>query len=160
MRTMRTYVTAMPARAYARARAAGPRTTTGAPSRARRSGHRPEKRLPLDDVLVGGEAVHPAVVALADLAADDREEQRHDDRRRAGDRAAGGERVVADRDARQIQALEDVVLAATDGGEARDDDRREDRPEPDANALAGAVEARHAPGDVAAAEPGDSEHDE
>src|SRR3954468_6646795 len=160
MRTMRTYVTAMPARAYARARAAGPRTTAGAPSRARRSRHRPEKRLPLDDVLVGGEAVHPAVVALADLAAEDREQQRDKDRRRAGDRAAGRERVVADRDPREVQALEDVVLRAADRGQRRDDDGGEDRPEPHAHALARAVEPGHAAGDVAAAEPRDGEDHE
>src|SRR3954451_20947038 len=116
--------------------------------------------LPLDDVLVGGEAVDARVVALADLAADHGEEQRHDDRRSARDGATRGERVVADRDARQVEALEDVVLATADRGEARDDDRHEDRPEPDADALARAVEARHAPGDVAAAEPGDREDDE
>src|SRR3954454_1193950 len=144
MRAMRKYVKAMPARAYARARAAGPRTTTGAPSRARRSGHRPEKRLPLDDVLVGGEAVHPAGVALADLAAEDREEQRHDDRRRAGDRAAGGARGVADRDPREVKALEDVILRAADRRQSGDDDRGEARPEPHADALARAVEPGHA----------------
>src|SRR3954454_7122277 len=160
MRAMRKYVKAMPARAYARARAAGPRTTTGAASRARRSGHRPEKRLPVDDVLVGGDAVHPAVVALADLAAEDREEQRDEDRRRAGDRAAGRERVVADRDPREVQALEDVVLRAADRGQCRDDDRGEDRPEPHADALARAVEPGHAAGDVAAAEPRDGEDHE
>src|SRR3954453_17196086 len=96
--------------------------------------------LPLDDVLVRGELVDALVVALADLAADDGEHQRHDDRGRAGDRAAGRERVVADGDAREVQALEDVVLAAADRGETRDDDGREQRPQPDADALAGAVE--------------------
>ena len=34
------------------------------------------------------------------------------------------------------------------------------RPDPDADALAGAVEAGHAPGHVAAAVPGDRQHDE
>ena len=44
----------------------------------------------------------------------------------------------------------------------RDGDERDEqqRPDPDTDALAGAVEAGHAPGDVATAVPGDREHDE
>src|SRR4051812_11372092 len=106
-----------------------PIETARRPGPARQIRVRPQA-LPLDDVLVGREAVDARVVALADLAADHGEEQRHDDRGRARDGAAGGERVVAAPDARQVEALEDVVLAAADRGEARDDDRREDRPEP------------------------------
>src|SRR3954449_11588935 len=113
---------------------------------ARRSG--PSVRLPLDDVLVGGEAVDALVVALAPLAAEPGEEQGDDDRGRAGDRAAGRQGVVADGDARQVQALEDVVLRSADRGDRGDDDGRDDRPQPDADALTGAVEARHAPRDV------------
>src|SRR4051812_35005412 len=125
---------------------------------ARRSGSK--RSLPLDDVLVGREVVDALVVALADLAADHGEQQRDDDRRCAGDCAAGRQRVVPDRDPRQVQALEDVVLAAADGREARDDDRGEHGPEPDADALARAVEARHAARDVSATEPRDREDDE
>src|ERR1700742_4507602 len=82
----------------------------------------------VDDVLVRRDAVDAAVVALAGLAAESGEQQRDDDRGRPGDRAAGAQGAVADRQARQVQALVDVVVAAADEGGEGDDDRGEDRP--------------------------------
>ena len=53
-----------------------------------------------------------------------------------------------------------VVLGAGDDGEHGGGERDQQADRPHADALARAVEARHAPGDVAAAVVGDGEHDE
>src|SRR3954469_19801624 len=62
--------------------------------------------------------------------------------------------------AQEVQRVEHVVLRAADGGQRGDSHGDEDAPQPHADALTCAVEARHAPGDVAAEEVSDGEHDE
>src|SRR3954451_24315648 len=62
--------------------------------------------------------------------------------------------------AQEVQRVEHVVLRAADGGQRGDSHGDEDAPQPNADALTRAVEARHAPGDVAAEEVSDGEHDE
>src|SRR4051794_6336603 len=100
------------------------------------------------------------VEALAGLAAEDRGAERDCERRHEGDEPASGQRPAVDGKPREVQRVEHVVLRAADGRQGGDGDGNEDSPQPDADTLPGAVEARHAPGDVAAEEVADGEHDE
>src|SRR4051794_21911888 len=105
-------------------------------------------------------AVHLAVVARTGDATEGGEQQREEHDRHGGDHAAGGQGLVADRQPRQIRAFDDVVLRPRHDREHRGRDGDQQADDPYADALARAVEARHAPGDVATAVVGDGEHHE
>src|SRR5215211_7410678 len=104
-------------------------------------------------------AVDALVVALADLAAEHRREQRAEHDRGERDDAAGRERLVAHRERRQVELLEHVVLVAQHDRRDRERDRDEQPDHPRPEALAAAVEARHATCDVAAGVVGEHQHD-
>src|SRR4051794_9317060 len=89
-------------------------------------------------------AVDPVVVALAGLAAQRGGQQAADDDRDQRDDAASGQRPLVDRDARQVEPLEHVVLRAGRHGQHGERDGDQQAEDPDADALARAVEARHA----------------
>src|SRR4051812_5536038 len=110
----------------------------------------------------GAEAgpVDLAVVALADRAADQRAEERDEQNGHEGDDPGGGGGALVDRDPRQVQLLQHVVLRTQDrpgGGQDQDDEQAD---QPHGHALTGTVEPCHAAGHVAAGQVGQEEDDE
>src|SRR6185312_16462366 len=104
--------------------------------------------------------VDPAVVPHTGEPTQDRPDQGDEQGNDQRDDAAGGEGALVQGDARQdVQAAQDIELAAGDGPDAGQDQRDDDRPDPDGHALADAVEPGHPPGHVAAAEVGDEQDD-
>src|SRR3954447_16140296 len=97
------------------------------------------------------DAVDLAVEVGAGLAARDRREQRADEDGGEGDETARGERSLADRDARQLEAGQDVVLGPEQRSGDRQDDGDRQPDEPNGDSLTRSVEAGHAPGGVPAA---------
>src|SRR4051794_6323480 len=113
--------------------------------------------------LVERVAVDLAVVALADLAAEDGGGEGDRGGCEKRDDPAGRQRPGVDRDVRQVELGEDVVLRAEDRARDGGDDRDDQAEDPHPEALPRAVEARHAARHVAARvvrEPEDDEQDD
>jgi len=100
------------------------------------------------------------VEPLAGLPACTRGEQRPDHDRGERDRAAGRERALVHRDARQVEPLEDVPLGAGEHRQPGEQKRHQQPEDPHADALAPAVEAGQPPGHVAAGEVAQEQDDE
>src|SRR3954447_24948581 len=106
------------------------------------------------------DSVDLLVEPLAGLAAENGGTERDGERRDQRDEAAGRQGAAVDGQPREVQRVEHVVLRPADRCQCGDDDGDEDPPQPHADALPRAVEAGHPPGDVAAEEVADCQHDE
>ena len=77
-----------------------------------------------------------------------------------GEDSGEGGGFGGDRDTGEaLQVGEDVPLGAGDRGDDREDDRDDDGPQPDSDSLLDSAEPCHSPGDVAAREIGDQQHE-
>src|SRR3954464_11693342 len=104
-------------------------------------------------------AVHPAVIPIAQLAAEHRTEQRHQQDGHQRDDAGRRRGALVDRDPRQVQLLQHVVLRSEDGAHAGEHENHDEADQPHGQPLAGAVEAGHPARHVPPGEGGEEQGD-
>ncbi len=100
------------------------------------------------------------MVALADLATYQRCHQSPDQDSGQRDEPASCQLILGDRDGRQVDAVEDVVLLAEYIAEPDGEERHHQPDQPNPEPLPSTVVARHAAGDIAAGVVGDHQDHE